>query len=370
MNTEYVEHHKIFECIIGSTAYGTNTPESDIDESGVMIPDISYFYGLNRFDQYQDYDNDKTIYDFRKIIRLISENNPNCLDLLYCPDRCIKFITPYWQKVMDNKDLFLSKKCFYTYSGYAYAQLHRIKNHRVYLLNPPKGKPERFDFGLKEFSIFQTSQLKSLIDIESLFEYIDPSKKEEFLNQLDSTYADQIIPIFNKYLNPDKKMFSLQFIQNTLNTQLKTFRSLGNNGYVKEEYQDEVEKELKYQGALHNWKQYENWKKNRNDKRFQLESKYGFDTKHSMHLIRLMKMCKEILSKNTVYVDRTNIDANELKNIRNGSLKYDDLIEYANKLEEECKVLYETSTLQKIPQFDKINELCVEIIKQYQKDNK
>jgi len=45
-----------------------------------------------------------------------------------------------------------------------------------------------------------------------------------------------------------------------------------------------------------------------------LEAKFGFDTKHAMHLIRLLRMAREILETGVVHVKRP--DAEELSAIR------------------------------------------------------
>ena len=366
MEISYVEKHTIFECVIGSQAYGMSTPESDIDKAGVMIPGKEYFFGLKRFDQFQDYPGeDKTIYNIKKVIGLIAENNPNCLDLLFVPERCILKMTPYWAKVIENADLFVSKKCKFTFSGYAISQLNRIKTHREYLKNPPKSKPERADFGLGEIGLFETAQLKSLIHIESLYDYIREEDKEPFLNQLDSIYGDQIVPLFAKYLKDDRRTIALEFLQVALQSQLKTLLALGQNHYIKDEYIDQAERELKYINALRNWQRYEEWKKHRNKKRAPLEEKFGYDTKHAAHLVRLLRMGKEILSTGKVNVDRTNIDADNLKAIRYGSMKYEDLEQYANDSDKELGIIYEKSILQKAPQIEKINALCLEIIEEY-----
>jgi predicted nucleotidyltransferase len=366
LEISYVEKHTIFECIIGSQAYGISTPESDIDKAGVMIPGKEYFYGLKRFDQFQDYPGeDKTVYNIKKVVGLIAENNPNCLDLLFVPERCVLKMTSYWAKIIENADLFVSKKCKFTFSGYAISQLNRIKTHREYLKNPPKKKPERADFGLGNNSLFETAQLKSLIHIESLYEYIREEDKESFLNQLDSIYGDQIVPLFSKYLKEDRRTIAIEFLQVALQSQLKTLLALGQNHYIKNEYIDQAERELKYINALRNWQRYEEWKKHRNKKRAPLEEKFGFDCKHAAHLIRLLKMGKEILQTGKVNVDRTGIDAEELKAIRNGSMKYEEIEQYANDSDKELDVLYNASTLQKSPQIEKINALCLEIIDGY-----
>jgi hypothetical protein len=279
-------------------------------------------------------------------------------------------MTPYWQKVVDNANLFVSKKCKFTFSGYAISQLNRIKTHRQYLLDPPKSKPERKDFGLGEVSMFETSQLKSIIHIESLYDYIEEDKKELFLNQLDTIYGEQIIPLFYKYLREDRRIISLEFLQIALQAQLKTFLALGSNHYIKEEYVEQAEKELKYINDLRNWQRYEDWKKHRNKKRAPLEAQFGFDTKHGAHLVRLLRMGKEILLTGKVNVDRTNIDAEELKAIRKGSMKYEALEEYARNVDLELNTLYERSTLQKSPQVEKIDKLCLEICEEYFHDNR
>lgn len=366
MDQSYVEKHTIFETVVGSRAYGIHNADSDYDIAGVMIPGIEYFAGTKRVEQFQGYETDKTIYEIRKMIYLISDNNPNCLDLLFTPERCILKITPYWEKVIENSHLFISKKCKFTFSGYAISQLKRIKTHRGYLLgNIPDKKPERSEFGLQETSIFETAQLKSLINIESLFEYVDEENKDLFIRELDTVYAENVIPVFRKYFKEDRREVCLAYIQNTLHSQLNTFTLLGRCGYIKDEYLEEAEKELKYQNKMREWKQYEDWKKARNKKRADLEKKYGYDTKHAAHLIRLLRMGAEILSTGKVNVDRTSIDAEELKAIRNGAWSYEKVEEYANSMDQALNKLYESSTLQKIPQINKIEELCIEIVKSY-----
>jgi hypothetical protein len=98
-----------------------------------------------------------------------------------------------------------------------------------------------------------------------------------------------------------------------------------------------------------------------------LEEKFGYDVKHAAHLVRLLRMGKEILLTGKVNVDRTNIDAEELKAIRNGSMKYDEVEEYAKKSDEELNSIYDKSTLQKSPQIEKIDQLCLEVCEDFLK---
>lgn len=362
MNEQYVSDHIIFECIVGSQAYGLNDESSDTDYSGVMIPGKEYFLGFDKFEQYQGYDFDKTIYDIRKALTLIADNNPNMLDLIYTPERCVVKTTPYWNKIIENRDMFLSKRIRYTFSGYAIAQLNRIKTHRKFLLNPPKGQPQRKDYSLPDNPMFPSTNLKSIC--ESALTVIREEDKGNLIRELDSIHGDYVMPLFHRYLIQDENKLALEWLQGGLKSQLKSILSLGTE-YIKEEYIDLAQRELHYYNAYQEWKQYEHWKKHRNKKRAEMEEKYGYDPKHSMHLIRLLRTGKEGLETGTINVDRTNIDAEELKAIKKGAWTYEQVEDYAKNMDTELTELYNNSKLQKSPQRNKIANLCVDIVEDY-----
>lgn len=368
MDINYVNKHTIFRCIVGSQAYGVSTPESDQDEAGVMIPDKEFFYGNKKFDQYNAHEPDIVIYNIVKAINLVADNNPNMMDLLCIPQHCVLKNSKYWEKVQDNKDLFISKRCKFTYTGYAISQLNRIKTHRKYLLEPPKAKPERKDFGLSEVEITNTANIKALVKVQSCFEFLNPETKETFLNELDGFYGDYIIPLFTKHLNPEKRTIALGFIQESLKTQLDTFKYLGDKKFIKDEYFDIVEREVRYYNALREYERYNEWKLSRNKKRAVLEEKIGYDSKHAMHLLRLMSMGYEILTTGKVNVDRTDIDAEFLKEVRFGNYKFEEIEGLSNKISSKIHDAYESSTLQESPNRDKIEDLCVEIVEDYLKN--
>jgi predicted nucleotidyltransferase len=216
MELSYVQDHTIFECVVGSQAYGLSTVASDIDRAGVMIPEKEYFLGLKNFDQFTGYgEEDKTVYNFKRIIKLIADNNPNCMDLLCIPDRCVVKNSEYWQKVMDNAHLFISKKCKFTFTGYAISQLNRIRTHKEYLLHPVTCKPLRQDFGLQQHSMFETSAIKSIVHIESLFEYIAEEEKEIFLGMLDTIYGEQIEEYVGNFEQEMDVLYTTSTLQKT-----------------------------------------------------------------------------------------------------------------------------------------------------------
>lgn len=105
---------------------------------------------------------------------------------------------------------------------------------------------------------------------------------------------------------------------------------------------------------------YDAWLKTRNPKRLEMELKWGYDCKHAMHLVRLMRMCKEILKTGEVLVKRP--DSEELLTIRNGSWKYEDLLEWADKAEAELDSLCLSSVLPDAPDYGKLDELLVDVV--------
>lgn len=368
MEIKYVEDHTIFECIVGSQAYGTDNEFSDFDYSGVMIPGKEYFLGLKRFEQFQGYQGvDKTIYDIRKALELVADNNPNMLDLLHTPERCIVKMTKYWERIIENKSLFVSKRIRYTFSGYAIAQLNRIKTHRKFLLNPPTKQPERSDFGLGSTPMFPTSQIKAVC--QAALDIIVETERESFVSELDKIYGDYIVPLLTRFIIPEERILAMEWLQQGLKSQCHAFVSLGNQ-YLKDEHVDQAHRELQYYNAAQEWKQYQNWKKSRNIKRADLEAKFGYDTKHSMHLVRLMRMGREGLLTGSLNVDRTNIDAEELKFIRNGGWTFEQIEQYANDMDKELATLYKSSTLQKSPDRESISDLCIELVDEYLYENR
>lgn len=140
----------IFRTLAGSHLYGTNTPESDIDHRGVLIPDVENMLGFTGLDQIETrIPIDSVTYSLKKFMQLASACNPNIVELLFAPtqgETCI-IVQPEWLDVLSIRDSFLSRKAKYTFSGYAHAQMERMKTHHNYMVGdiPLNVVPE--DFG-------------------------------------------------------------------------------------------------------------------------------------------------------------------------------------------------------------------------------
>jgi hypothetical protein len=309
-----IDERTILKIKHGSHAYGLNTPMSDLDIKGVAIEPLEYHLGfMHVFEQFEhmgskDGSDDVVIYSLKKFAKLAAGCNPNIIEILFGEESDILFIDESGEELRANRDLFLSRKARFTFAGYAYAQLKRIKSHREWLLNPPKAPPKRSDYGLGETMVVNASDLGAF---ESLID-----------KKLEIDMPKDVLTMFVR--------------------------------------------ERSYRSAKTHYDQYVNWTKTRNVVRGALEAKSGYDTKHAMHLIRLMRMCKEIMSLGKVIVKRH--DRDELLAIRDGLWTYEKIVDHAETLEKECTGLYETSTcLPHHSDCEKLDRLIVDITEKYLK---
>lgn len=350
----------------GSRAYGLSTSSSDIDIKGVAVPTKEYFFGyLNNFEQadkpsclanfiYLFSEQEKniisnsklegSIYDIRKFTNLAAKCNPNILDVLFCRDQEIRLITEAGSLLRENRDAFLSKKARWTFGAYAAHQLKRIQLHRRYLLNPKNNEPTRAEFGLPKKIEVPKNQLDAVMSM--------------IKKQIDDWEIDYLSLDESEKIYIEKQMSNYLHSLN-IGTNEK-FAAAARLIGLDENFIHLIQKEREYKLATTEWKQYQNWKKSRNPERASLEAKYGYDLKHAMHLVRLYRMCKEILEDGQVNVWRD--DAEELMEIRNGGWSYERLIESVKNEDEKMDLLYKKSKLPKHPNYKNIDDLCVKIV--------
>jgi hypothetical protein len=97
----------------------------------------------------------------------------------------------------------------------------------------------------------------------------------------------------------------------------------------------------------------------RNPARAALEARYGFDTKHAMHLVRLLRMGREVLERGEVVVHRP--DAAELLAIRHGEWPFTRVVAEAHELLAALEAAIAGSPLPEAPDERAADELVVEL---------
>lgn len=134
--------------VMGSQAYAVANNDSDQDVYGWCIPPKDYIFPHLRgeivgfgdkgpqFEQFQihhinekDYgkEYDFNIYNIVKYFDLTMGCNPNMIDSLFTDQTCVLKSTKISEHVRDNRKLFLSKKGWHTFKGYAYSQMHKMR---------------------------------------------------------------------------------------------------------------------------------------------------------------------------------------------------------------------------------------------------
>lgn len=99
------------------------------------------------------------------------------------------------------------------------------------------------------------------------------------------------------------------------------------------------------------------------EKRKQLVEKHGYDTKNAAHLIRLLRMAIEFLNEGQLHVMRP--DAQQLLEIKGGEWTLEQVKDEASRLFKRAEEAYDRSTLPVEPDREKVNALCVDILRMH-----
>jgi predicted nucleotidyltransferase len=156
----FLKNNVHYEVLMGSVAYGVSSDTSDMDVYGFCIPPkhlvfphldgeiLGFGRNKKRFDQYQQHhikdpgsrkEYDITIYSIVKYFSLCMENNPNMIDSLFVPRRCILHSSQIGEYVRENRLVFLHKGSWHKFKGYAYSQLHKMRTKK------PDESSKRYD---------------------------------------------------------------------------------------------------------------------------------------------------------------------------------------------------------------------------------
>lgn len=124
----------VFEAITGSKAYGLHTPASDTDLRGVFIAPKALFYSMDYPEQISNETNDVVYYELRRFMELLSKNNPNIMEMLAVPERCVLHRHPVMNEL--RPEIFLSRLCEKTFANYAFTQIKKAYGLEKKIVNP------------------------------------------------------------------------------------------------------------------------------------------------------------------------------------------------------------------------------------------
>ena len=302
----------------GSHAYVTNVEGSDVDGRGIALNSKEEILSGANFEQVTNEATDTTIYSIKKIFQLLSNCNPNTIEILGCKPEHYLYVSPIGQELLDNKKLFLSKKAAQSFGGYATAQLRRLDNKSVRTVSQAEHEQHILN-SITSASYDWPEKYSSVCNNMNVKLYLDKADRE-----LDGLIKDIFIDVNLEHypLRDYEGLWSL--MKNVVNS----YDKLGQ----------------------------------RNSKAIE----HGKLGKHMMHLVRLYLMCLDILEKEEINTYREH-DIPFLMGIRNG--KYLDsnnhpvpeFYEMVDDYEKRLHYAAENSSLPAKPDYKKINELLMNI---------
>lgn len=326
LNESPILKNRIFYLTLGgSRAYGTNLPDSDYDLRGGFMETPQNIFALKREkEEFVEESTDTALYSLRKLVNLLVSCNPNTIEILGTRNEDVVYMNPVGKILRDNRKLFLSKRAFFTFSGYATQQLRRLQNA---LARDRYTQPEKENHILKSISMDILTSGKPfnayMLDREmankneSQFDVslkVMPSENEEFEQEIFLDGTMKHIPL-REYIKLNQKM------SNTI----KNYGLLTQRNKKKDE--------------IHLFK-------------------------HAMHLIRLYYMGIDILKNHEIVTYREK-EHDLLMSIRHGELPFDKLFALQEKLSIAFDDVRATSSLPEIADEEKVNNLLLQIYSDY-----
>lgn len=363
--------------VAGSRAYGIHRPDSDVDLKGAAVPTARILHGVfQRFEQADKASQigaflpdlspqeqqvaartkvEGSVYALAKLVRLATECNPNILDAFFCRDAEIRRITPLGERLREHRELFVTARARHTFAGYAAAQLKRIQLHYRWHHQGPERQPTRADYGLPERTLVPADQLTAAQ--AAVRQQMDRWSLD--LGDLGEADREAVLQAVSQ---------SIAEIASALSLDEQSARWLAAARWVglDDNFIELMQREREYKSARDEWRRYQTWKKRRNPARAELEARYGYDVKHGAHLVRLLRMGREILETGQVHVWRGPggaDDAQELLEIRQGAWPYEQLLTWAQEQESHLERLYAGGDLPvpHRPNREAIDKLLVEL---------
>jgi predicted nucleotidyltransferase len=145
----------IVKTLGGSTAYGLNTPESDLDFRGIFInTDPAKILGLEKMDHLQKQETDDIVYyEIRKFFELLKGGNTGALEILFTEEVPIE-TSAVFKDIQANKLRFVdTDKMFRCLLGYMQGERRLANGERTGQLGGKRKLAlEKYGFSPKNFT--------------------------------------------------------------------------------------------------------------------------------------------------------------------------------------------------------------------------
>lgn len=343
MDIKYIKSHDLvlLDCISGSTAYGLNTPQSDVDKRGVFFLPKKMFYGSSGAGQISNDSNDESYTELGRFFELLSKSNPTMIELLHTPDESIISKHALFHAI--KKEWYLTKRCKDTFAGYAVNQIRKARGLNKKVLNP-MGKERKtvLDF------CFVPSGQGSMPVMEFL------NKKGIDQSRCGLSKIPHMVEMYGMYVGDEGKYRGI------VRSEKANEVSLSSVGKEEQPFAIMSFNKSGYSTYCKEYKAYWEWVDRRNDERYKSTLNHGknYDAKNMMHTFRLLEMANEIAREGIMQVKRP--DRSFLLKIRNGDFEYDELLALAEERIAVMEEAYAKSDLPEKPDTQALEEVLVE----------
>jgi hypothetical protein len=387
--------------VVGSQAYGTNLPTSDLDIAGVFLQSKEDIFGFNYIEQidekkgksdFGDKEKDDAVfYEVKRFLQLLQKANPTTLSILFSPEDCVIYKHPIFDVILNKKEDFVTKMCKNSFAGYAVAQCKKAKGLDK-KQNWEKDKVTRkdiFDFcyvinGQKTIPLntwFVNNGYNS--DVQKFCGVVNvPNARDVYALFFDSI-ASNCFSIDESESNKEHNKLIYKQKGNAVGLGYKGIQKVGESDNAGVSNQLRLSSIPKGEEAICNiifnkdgysqhckdYKSYIDWINNRNEQRYVDNKGHNqkIDSKNIMHLVRLIRMSREIAERKEFVIRRP--DAEYLKSIRRGEENLQDIIEWAEKELLIIDDLFVNSDLPNEIDRELINNMLIKIRKECYKIN-
>lgn len=132
-----LDEHLILVGRRGSEAHGTYIPSEnptsvdDRDLMGIVVPPAKYYIGLSKWEHAETIKEcwDVVLYEYRKFIGLLLNQNPNVLGMLWLEEEDYLLTSKQSKVLIANRNLFRERrKAASSFMGYATSQLYKMEH--------------------------------------------------------------------------------------------------------------------------------------------------------------------------------------------------------------------------------------------------
>lgn len=121
-----LRQYVVYECVVGSRAYGLYREDSDTDRRGIYLPPADLQWSLDGVPkQIENNATQETYWELRKFLLLALRANPNVLECLFTP--LIEQRSEIADALLAGRPFFLSKLVYQTYNGYVLSQFKKLE---------------------------------------------------------------------------------------------------------------------------------------------------------------------------------------------------------------------------------------------------